>query len=186
MTNIYRTQQLGVLTSSETNEWYTPKYIITAARDVLGSIDLDPASCLTAQNIVQASSYFDIEQDGLRRPWHGKVWLNPPYGTNESNDSLQWVWAQKLRAEYSSGNVTEAIMLTKAVPGYVWWDTMFNEWRIPCCIGRGCIAFVPPLAASTGEVNGTGRSKTASTFWYFGQRCNTFERIFKAIGRVIL
>src|SRR5262249_56141272 len=60
-------------------EWYTPARYIELAREVLGEIDLDPASSAKAQEIVKAQRYFTLEQDGLIRPWHGRVWLNPPY-----------------------------------------------------------------------------------------------------------
>jgi hypothetical protein len=39
-------------------DWHTPFEYINLARDVLGTIDLDPASSLAAQKTVAASSYF--------------------------------------------------------------------------------------------------------------------------------
>jgi hypothetical protein len=35
-------------------EWYTPAYCLEFVRAVLGTIDLDPASCVLAQKTVQA------------------------------------------------------------------------------------------------------------------------------------
>jgi len=61
------------------NEWYTPTVYVEAARQVLGEIELDPASSEIAQRVVQAVDYFTIDLDGLKQPWFGKVWLNPPY-----------------------------------------------------------------------------------------------------------
>lgn len=62
--------------NSGNNEWYTPPWIIESARQVMGSIDLDPASCEEANKIVQAKQFYT---DGLNNPWYGWVWLNPPY-----------------------------------------------------------------------------------------------------------
>ena len=40
-------------------EYYTPAYIVEAAREAMGSIGLDPASCEKANQIVQAAVYYD-------------------------------------------------------------------------------------------------------------------------------
>ena len=41
---------------SGNNEYYTPGQFIEAAREVMGEIDLDPASCALAQETVRANS----------------------------------------------------------------------------------------------------------------------------------
>jgi ParB family chromosome partitioning protein len=48
----------------------------------MGGIDLDPASCAAANEIVRAATYYTIRDDGLMRPWFGRIWLNPPYGSH--------------------------------------------------------------------------------------------------------
>lgn len=60
---------------SQTDEWLTPPEIIRA----LGAFDLDPCAPVlrpwdTARN------HYTIEDNGLALPWHGRVWMNPPYG----------------------------------------------------------------------------------------------------------
>lgn len=47
-----------LLNSSASAEWFTPPRYIEAVREVLGAIDLDPASSLAANRIVQAKRYF--------------------------------------------------------------------------------------------------------------------------------
>ena len=61
------------------NEWYTPWIYVQAARDVMGTIDTDPASSETANGIVKAKQYFTIEDDGRQQTWVGNIWMNPPY-----------------------------------------------------------------------------------------------------------
>jgi hypothetical protein len=48
-------------------EWFTPALYIEKARRVLGQIDLDPASCALAQEVVQARHFFTVNDDGLMR-----------------------------------------------------------------------------------------------------------------------
>ena len=60
-------------------EWYTPSFIIEKARRVMGSIDVDPASCDLANKVVKAKKYYTKENDGLLKLWEGNVFMNPPY-----------------------------------------------------------------------------------------------------------
>ncbi|MCC8036137.1 MAG: phage N-6-adenine-methyltransferase [Rikenellaceae bacterium] len=58
------------------DEWYTPPEIIRS----LGEFDLDPASCKEAYDLNHsAKEIYTKEDNGLVLPWHGRIWLNPPY-----------------------------------------------------------------------------------------------------------
>jgi len=45
--------------------WYTPAHLIAAAREVLGAIDTDPATCAAAQAVVQAAAWYTETENGL-------------------------------------------------------------------------------------------------------------------------
>lgn len=65
-------------------EWYTPKWVF----EELGLVfDLDPSSPHDMETAVPASTKYTIFDDGLSRPWFGRVWLNPPYG----RDTPFWI-----------------------------------------------------------------------------------------------
>jgi hypothetical protein len=60
------------------DEWLTPPEII----DALGgpdSFDLDPCAPIK-RPWDMAKEHFTIADNGLLKPWHGRVWFNPPYG----------------------------------------------------------------------------------------------------------
>jgi hypothetical protein len=61
--------------AGETDEWYTPAYIF----DALGErFDLDVAAPVDGPRHVPADVWYsDLS---LILPWHGFVWMNPPFG----------------------------------------------------------------------------------------------------------
>ena len=59
-------------------EWYTPAYIIEAARKTMGTIDLDPASSAIANETVKATTFYTIDDDGLTKEWGGHEHLAEP------------------------------------------------------------------------------------------------------------
>lgn len=65
------------------DEWLTPPEIIEA----LGDFDLDPCSPV-ARPWDTASVHYTVNDDGLSRPWFGRVWCNPPFG----RQAIKWLW----------------------------------------------------------------------------------------------
>jgi phage N-6-adenine-methyltransferase len=58
-------------------EWYTPPWVFQA----LGmQFDLDPCHPVEPLAWVDIETRYTIHDDGLSKPWAGRVWLNPPYG----------------------------------------------------------------------------------------------------------
>ena len=62
--------------STGKNEWLTPPCLL----DRLGEFDLDPCSPVN-RPWDTARHHYTVEDDGLRQPWFGRVFCNPPYDT---------------------------------------------------------------------------------------------------------
>lgn len=59
------------------DEWLTPPSFLAQ----LGEFDLDPCAPIK-RPWDTAKQHYTIMDDGLTRPWAGRVWCNPPYGTH--------------------------------------------------------------------------------------------------------
>ena len=104
--------------SSESNEWTTPKTIVDRTIHLLGSIDLDPCSNSYITPNIPATKHYTIDDDGLSEFWHGRVYMNPPYGEEIGN------WTEKLRTEYEEGRTTQGIALIPSRTDTEWFRGM--------------------------------------------------------------
>lgn len=86
-------------------DFYTSPRFIEPARKCMGSIDLDPASCREANDVVKATRFYGQRDNGLLHEWAGNVWLNPPFGLWSNG------WAPKVMEELRSGRVTQLCLL---------------------------------------------------------------------------
>jgi len=163
--------------SSETNEYYTPAQYIEAAREVMGGIDLDPASHPIAQEVIKAGTYFTENDDGLSQEWHGRVWLNPPYG-KIGNESSQGHWGNYLIKEYEEGKVSEAVLLVRSALGYEWFESLWDQ--LPVCFARERLSFIKSDGTNDGS------SKQGTAFFYLGGNIERFIEVFAQFGRIIL
>lgn len=156
---------VGKFTGNAEN--YTPEAVIKDVKAVLGEIDLDPASCEEAQQIVQAKTYFTSEDDGLSKPWNGRVFLNPPYDAKTIKQ-----FTNKLLSERD--NIISAILLTNNNTDTSWFHNCARCADI-LCFTNGRIGFYTSEIEKTAPTNG-------QTFFYFGGNKNRFKEIFLTRG----
>jgi len=57
------------------DEWLTPPDILAR----LGVFDLDPCAPIV-RPWETAARHYTAADDGLSKPWRGRVWMNPPFG----------------------------------------------------------------------------------------------------------
>jgi ParB family chromosome partitioning protein len=140
---------------SEDEEWWTPPEYIQPAREVMGGINLDPASCAGANVNVCADQFYDKAQNGLVQPWFGRIWMNPPY------NRLAPKFVRKLFSELTTGRVEQAVLLLNSnAMGSGWFEPLF---AYPVCVKRPPrIDFIDP--------NGKTNSTHGSVCVYIGPR----------------
>lgn len=123
------------LMTSDSNEWYTPAHIVKRVYKCMGRITLDPCSTPEANKTVEATNFYTMQDDGLSKPWHSRVYMNPPYG----DDIAKWV--KKLLEEFGHGRIEMAIALVPARTDTAWFHSMR---AFPKCFIRGRIKFSGP------------------------------------------
>ena len=154
------------------NEWYTPDQHIALARSVMGAIDVDPASSDIANRTVGASEFYTEAQNGLNKPWMGRVWCNPPYAQPAISH-----FADKMISEVAEGNVTEAIMLTHNYTDTAWFQKLARA-ATSICFTRGRVRFESPTGEKAAPTQG-------QAFFYFGKNPEGFCETFREIGFVV-
>jgi hypothetical protein len=109
-------------------EWFTPPEIFTAL-DL--AFDTDP--CAPAPHLapwIPASLRYSLPVDGLAQPWYGRVWLNPPYGTETGR------WVGRL-ADHGNG-----IAFTFTRADTPWWQSAVARADLVCFVA-GRVEFIP-------------------------------------------
>lgn len=155
--------------ASSDDEWFTPPEIIERARQALGGIDLDPASHVIAQQTIRAATFYTAADNGLDRPWFGRVWLNPPF-----NRTLLSLFVDKLVSEFASGAVEQAILLTHDYTDVGWFHAAARTAQL-VCFPRGRIHFLAPSGDESTPRQG-------QTLFFFGREDAAFRRVFADVG----
>lgn len=155
--------------NSGNNEWYTPKEYIEAARFVLGGIDLDPASSQAANEVVRASVFYTVEDDGLSRDWRGRVWMNPPY-----SEDLIGKFAGKLADHFAAGDVTAAIVLVNNATETRWFRRLI-EVASAVVFPSSRVRFWRPDGKTAGPLQG-------QALIYMGEHPQKFREGFGSFG----
>ena len=156
-------------TSSGDYEWYTPLEVLPLVKAVLGEIDVDPASCVAAQKDVQARTYYTRDDDGLRQPWSGTVFCNPPYKMPEVARFIG-----KLCEELDAQRTTEAILLVNSATETDWFQRAFAR-ADAVCFPDGRMHFWHATRSNDHPCQG-------QTLLYYGPDPAGFCRVFAGLG----
>lgn len=90
-------------------EWLTPPELVKK----LGNFDLDPCSPIDAP-FYHAQKHYTILDDGLKKQWSGRVYLNPPYGRGME------LWLEKLKHHGNGIALIFARTETKCFFEHIW------------------------------------------------------------------
>lgn len=114
-------QQIGIRGAHDgTDDRGTDPAFIAQLEQRFGAFTLDVAA--SAGN-AKCETFYTIEHDGLSRPWHGRVWCNPPY-----SDCGSWV-----RKAWDEWRVGKADLIAMLLPAnrceQAWWQDLIEPRR---------------------------------------------------------
>lgn len=111
--------------SSKTDLWETPKDLFDKLNEEFHfALDV----CATPEN-AKCEEFYTKEQDGLKQPWKGTVWCNPPYGRQIG----EWV----RRAFLASVSGSTVVMLLPARTDTKWFhEYIYGKAEIRFIRGR--------------------------------------------------
>lgn len=115
---------------AKSQEWETPRDLFDALWERAGGYDCDPCCTpeqYTARRVLDNGGTICVPPtfstlggrvfiDGLTQPWHGRVFMNPPYGLALRK------WVPKAVEEVRSGRVRSVDALLPAKTDTVWWQ----------------------------------------------------------------
>ena len=186
---------------SEDFELITNHDLAANAHALLGGIDLDVASSKTANEFVQASSYYTPSDDGLNaQDWSDSVYLFPPNGTYFwDKKNVRWkqtrassctlvsshaVWFRKLYREWWKGNVKQGLYMTNH-PDMIRMDQRIFD--LPFCV----LSSVPRLIKNTSKGIEKNHATATTILVYFpphglnDKNIQRFIDIYSVMGRCV-
>lgn len=122
-------------TSSVHHAWETPADFLERLYPLVGGrFDLDPCSPGKGRSRVRARTHYTEQDDGLSFAWHGRVYMNPPYG------KALPAWTTKAHSEVVAGHSSLVLGLIPARTDTRWWHRdvagVAHVWLL-----RGRLAF---------------------------------------------
>ena len=153
------------------DELYSPAEYVDAAREAMGGIALDPASCAVANEVVRAERCYAKDDLGQTRDWRAdSVWLNPPRSAPTFD---QFIW--RMMADYEAGVFRQGTALVD--------NSTESDWFQLLGTSADAIIF-PPKRARLWRADGDGgKAKIAApaghALIYFGDRPDRFLDIMR-------
>ena len=106
------------------NDYKTPPELYEKALKKFGLIGCFTIDvCCSERNIPALDYYVNGEQDGLKEPWFGFCWCNPPY-----NECKKWI--EKAYKENLQGCSGIAMLIPVRTETKYWHDYILNNPRV--------------------------------------------------------
>jgi hypothetical protein len=168
---------------SKSSLWMTPEPILEASRELMGSIELDPASDWEANERVRADSFF--AEDALNQFWGAStVFLNPPGGRGQPK-----AFWNKLLEAWKHEDVKQAIYIAFSLEQLQQNQSMLD---FPVCFPNKRLKYVPREGKAASPTHASAivylppRAGDESARFVSKSMAEMFKDIFSKFGKVKL
>lgn len=149
-------------------DYYSPPELVSAAKEAMEGIDLDPASHWRANRVFRIPLYYNLHRSAFDNPWFGRVWLNPPYGDNAP-------WFERIVHFWDRGEIDQLCMVSP-----VWAFT--TQIAKPLLTRASALLLLIPTPEFWGNPGGRKGSNHPHAILYMGSRQDAFHRAFAPFG----
>lgn len=132
----------SVLLQSADSEWYTPRWLAELLKRAYGPFDLDPAA---APGTSLGARSYTRHDGGLEKPWHGRVFCNPPHA--RALGELVGPWMHKAIGELKAGRCELVVLLVPSNTDTTWWHDVVMPAAHEVRFIRGRLAFERRIAS---------------------------------------
>lgn len=98
--------------ASQNTRWGSPEELVAELAAEFGPFDLDVCG---DEELHVCDVYFSEALDGLKMPWFGRCWCNPPYGE-------EGLWIHKAVCEVLLGRCERVVFLIPSKTSMGWWE----------------------------------------------------------------
>lgn len=172
-------------TDKPSDLFFTPDWLVDEILEFYdGEIDLDPSA--DCKKHIPANQHYTFEDNGLEKPWFGKVFCNPPYSKSKFT-SLE-LWVRQALIHQACCQTNQCLLLIPANTDTKWaqmllkkkWGSEIQKTWISILFFEGRISF---LNADYEPSRSSGRF--ASMMVYLGDDRLRFTQQFKKFGTII-
>lgn len=161
------------------DNWLSPPDVIRRACLTMGGIDLDPCAHPAYWWWTRARYHYTPDRSAITRPWHGRVYMNPPYSNRNVGLFVKSLMSGLTRS------VTQAVVLVNNGTDTRWGQSLLRRADAVCFPKR--LAYIDPRTLLPCRGN-----RYAQMICYFDARmCNeqkqgrvAFLRYFEDMGPI--
>ena len=137
---------------AQRTDWRTPPALFDKLAAEFGPFDLDPCGEHSSYASQRCADYWTT--GGMVLPWHGRVFVNPPYGRHLG------LWVMKAVLSVQWGEATRVVALLPARTEVKWWQRYVMHQSGP---GDSCIQVAALVRFLPGRLKFEG-AKNAAPF----------------------
>jgi hypothetical protein len=160
-----RIKEFNTTSREYSNDWITPKWII----DGIGISDLDPCAFKRNGDVLTVTAWYNYNlqdgHDGLKQPWFGSVFCNPPY-----DDAQTWMKRCRMYHEMT-GNDVILLLFCRS-------NTNYMQEELPHATGINLLPRVKFINGATGTTEHSAQAP--SILIAYGERA--YQRVRRVKG----